>query len=303
MKTAQLNQSTAAVAHLIPEPYTNGDDGNGGLRLTVETITPDIARDYLEQNVSNNRNISDRHVAALARDIKAGRYAQNGETLKFSPEGELLDGQHRLWGCIVADKPFTTAVVRGVTSLDDVDRARPRTISNVMEIHGYPTPAKLGVVLSTTWRWENTKWRVAIVRPTSQEALTFLRQNEAELYAALRAGQRIKKIEGSLENASLTFWRMAKTFGQAAALDAYERLSKSRWQSLNDPLYHYHQMALRAKAAPRKPNKLVKLQWLVRAMDAAVGREEHKSAHFLRWDGNKELRLFTGEELNGSAGA
>ena len=194
MKTDQLNQSTAAVAHLIPEPYTNGDDGNGGLRLTVETITPDIARDYLEQNVSNNRNISDRHVAALARDIKAGRYAQNGETLKFSPEGELLDGQHRLWGCIVADKPFTTAVVRGVTSLDDVDRARPRTISNVMEIHGYPTPAKLGVVLSTTWRWENTKWRVAIIRPTSQEALIFLRQNEAELYAA-QQGQAMANAE------------------------------------------------------------------------------------------------------------
>jgi len=270
--------------------------GNGGLTLTVETITPRIAARYLEDNVINNRSISDRHVAALARDMVAERWSQNGETLKFSPDGELLDGQQRLWACIQAEKPFTTAVVRGVTSLDDVDRARPRTLGHALEMHGYDQSRRLGVVLSTTWRWENTNWRMQQVRPTTQEAIRFLRQHEAQLYAAMRAGSRLSKMESSLENAALAFWRMSKTFGQEASLGAYERLSKSQWKSLRDPLYHYYLVAIRSRAEPRKPPKIVKLNWLVRALDAAINGEEYSKALFLRWDGSKELRGFTGED-------
>jgi hypothetical protein len=274
---------------------------NGGLTLTVETITPQIAARYLEENVSNNRSISDRHVSALARDMVADRWSQNGETLKFSPVGALLDGQQRLWACIQASKSFTTAVVRGVTSLDDVDRSRPRTLGHALQMHGYEQPRRLGVALSTAWRWENTSWRMQQIRPTTQEAIRFLQQNEPQLYSAMRAGSRLHKIESSLENASLVFWRMARTFGQEVALDAYERLSKSMWKSLHDPLYQYYHLAIRAKVQARKPHKMVKLNWLVRAMDAAVNNEEYAKAHFLRWDGSKELRSFTGEDWRADA--
>lgn len=272
-------------------------NGNGGLALTVEEITPALAAQYLDENISNNRSVSDRHVAALARDMTNNRWSQNGETIKFSQTGELMDGQHRLWACITADRPFTTAVVRGVTSLDDVDRARPRSMAHVLEVNGFEHPARVSVTASTVWRWEHTNWRISNVRPTATEALLFLRQNEAELYSAMRAGNRIKRIESSLENSSLAFWRMSKTFGQEVALDAYARLSKRDWVSLNDPLHHYHTYATMVKLQQRQPRQLVKFNWLVRALDAAVCREEYKSARFLRWDGSKPLREFTGEEI------
>lgn len=276
------------------EFYPKDTDGSG-LTLTTETITPEVAVRYLEENVTNNRPISQRHVDALARDILAGRWAQNGETLKFSPTGELMDGQQRLWACIAADRPFTTAVVRGVESLDDVDRARPRTLGHALGIRGYPTPSKQSVVLNTVWRWENTNWRAQNIRPTAQEAIRFLQKNEDLLYAAMRSGLKISHVEGSLENASLAFWRFAKTCGQEIAEKLFTRIARADWMSLDDPLFRYYELAIRAKVAARKPQKLVKFNWLIRAIDASLNGETHNSYHFLRWDGSKQLRLITGE--------
>ena len=51
------------------------------LKITTERITPKQAEKYLEENIENNRPILDRHVAVLARDMKAGNWVQNGETI------------------------------------------------------------------------------------------------------------------------------------------------------------------------------------------------------------------------------
>ena len=281
---------------IVPVAKQHRNTGeSGGMSLVVETITPEIAARYLEVNVPNNRPVSKAHIAAMARDMTNDLWAQNGETIKFSEAHLLLDGQQRLLACIAAAKPFTTAVVRGVQSLDDVDRARPRTLGHALGMRGYKRSAKLSVVLNTVWRWEHTNGRAQQVRPTVQEAVVFLRENEELLYAGLRFGSRLKEIEGSLENTSLVFWRVAKTCGREVAEQVYSRLGKSQWSSLNDPLFRYYELALRAKGAPRKPNKLVKMNWLVRAIDASLSLEEHASSLFLRWDASKELRLIKGE--------
>jgi len=274
---------------------------NSNLTLTTETITPKIATKYLEDNIKNNRPVSDRHVASLARDMVADRWSQNGETLKFSPTGELLDGQQRLWACITANRPFTTAVVRGVESVDDVDRSRPRTLGHALGMHGYQSSSKLSVVVNTIWRWENTNWRAQNVRPTVHEAVEFLKENEELLYAALRSGLKICDIESSLENASLAFWRLAKTCGQEVADRMFIAIARSEWNSLNDPLFRYFELASRAKASARKPHKLVKFNWLIRAIDGSLNREQQRSYHFLRWDVSKELRLITGEDVSAPA--
>lgn len=280
---------------------------SNGLSLTTETITPRIAESYLEQNVLNNRPVSQRHVEALARDMRADRWTQNGETIKFSPPttefptGELMDGQQRLWACITANRPFTTAVVRGVESLDDVDRSRPRTLGHALGMRGYTRATKLSVVLNTIWRWEHTNWRAAHVRPTTREGMEFLDPNYDLIYDSLRYGLKISGIEGSLENASLAFWRLAKTCGRDVATKIFTRIARADWDSLNDPLFRYFEIASRAKASARKPHKLVKFNWLIRAIDASLNGEEHASYHFLRWDISKQLRMITGESAEPKA--
>lgn len=78
--------------------------------ISIETITPDQAEAMLELN-TNNRTLRADRVATYAAAMKAGEWLMTGEPIIFSGT-DLINGQHRLFACIAADKPFTTAVVR-----------------------------------------------------------------------------------------------------------------------------------------------------------------------------------------------
>jgi len=273
------------------------------LTFNIETITPREATKLLEHNVENNRPISDRHVQSLARDMKEGNWAENGETIKICPQGNVLDGQHRLWACITANKPFKTVVVRGVDGLDTIDTNRPRTLANALHMRGYERAPKLSIALNTCWRWENTNWRSHLAKPTVAEAIRFLNDNFDLIYLAMKHGLRIGKVEGSLEQTAVAFWRLAKVIGVSDTVELFNDLAKENWTSVNDPLFRYHELALKAKVMQRRPHKLLRLNWLVRAFDARLNGESHASGRFLRWDASKRMRLFTGEEITGNANA
>lgn len=81
--------------------------------IHIEKISPAKAREYLSQN-KNNRNIRQQHVKNLARDIVSGNWHQNGDSIRFNCDGELLDGQHRLSAIVMADRAVDCIVVRGL---------------------------------------------------------------------------------------------------------------------------------------------------------------------------------------------
>ena len=143
------------------------------LKITTESITPKLAEKYLEENVDYNRPISQRHVDLYARDMKAGKWVQNGETIKFNGTGALLDGQTRLWACTEAGVPFTTAVARGVPRLEDVDRGRPRTMGHILAMRQVKNAVKVAVALRTIWRWENTNGRAQQIVPSTRRVWNF----------------------------------------------------------------------------------------------------------------------------------
>jgi hypothetical protein len=83
------------------------------------------------------------------------------------------------------------------------------------------------------------------------------------------------------------------------ARGVFERLAKAEWDSLNDPLLRYHDMAMGAKGVMRKPGKLVRLNWLIRGIEAFMNGETHSDGLFLRWNLSQELRRLTGEPKQG----
>ena len=58
-------------------------------------VTPEIARDLLNKN-TNNRKLSSSRVATLVMAMQRGEWQYNGDTIRISKSGRLLDGQHRL---------------------------------------------------------------------------------------------------------------------------------------------------------------------------------------------------------------
>jgi len=106
------------------------------IKWAVETITPDIARKYLEGN-TRNRKVVEGHVAALARDMKAGNFQLNWKAICFSPSGRLLNGQHRLHAVILADTAIETLVLRGIDEdaydTYDVNAKRGVNVSDLVD--------------------------------------------------------------------------------------------------------------------------------------------------------------------------
>lgn len=106
----------------------------------METIvlTPARAAELLEHN-KVNRPISDTHVSRLERQITQGKWRFNGDTIKISEDGEVLDGQHRLWAVMGAKKSIDTIVVSGISreAFATIDTLRkPRSGADVLALNG-----------------------------------------------------------------------------------------------------------------------------------------------------------------------
>ena len=107
------------------------------LKMTVETITPQMAYEYLKANTQNYRKLSRSIVHRYADDIKAGKWELNGEPIVFDENGRLKDGQHRLAAIIMAKKSVKMAVIRGVS--EDVsiyNLGAKRNVSQIVSAKG-----------------------------------------------------------------------------------------------------------------------------------------------------------------------
>ena len=107
-------------------------------KSTVETITPQVARKYLESN-TKNRRVRSKTVQFYAKQMAEGEWDLTGEPIIFSKDGVLLNGQHRLYACIEADTPFDTFVIRGAPdgSFAKIDQNVPRQAGDIVGRAGY----------------------------------------------------------------------------------------------------------------------------------------------------------------------
>jgi len=91
-------------------------------------LTPELAAEWLEYNTIN-RPMNDLHMRSIARQIMHGRWKYNGNTIKITKEGDVLDGQHRMWAVLEARIPVETVFVYGLdrdafTTIDTLQKTR-----------------------------------------------------------------------------------------------------------------------------------------------------------------------------------
>jgi len=84
-----------------------------GLEVSVETITPEMAAQYLGNN-HKHREIRDSKVEKFAASLNDSDWQLNGKTIVFDADGKLLNGQHRLTAVVLSGKSLTTLVVKGI---------------------------------------------------------------------------------------------------------------------------------------------------------------------------------------------
>lgn len=100
-------------------------------------VTPEIARELLDKN-TNNRKLSRRRVDSLVKIMQRGEWQYNGDTIRISKTGRLLDGQHRLSAIERSGIPQKYIIVDGLDdeSFTTIDIGSARNASQMLGIAG-----------------------------------------------------------------------------------------------------------------------------------------------------------------------
>lgn len=173
--------STIDVHREAPDPHG----------LSIETVTPELARLWLDTN-SGNRQLRSTVVDRYARDMSAGAWALTGAPIVFDDQGFLIDGQHRLTACVQSQVPFRTAVMRGASpeSHSAIDVGLRRSLRDELSWRGEPNATDLAAAIRLDHRWAHG----LIVGGTgyaasTHELLIWLDQNPGLRHAAREAGR------------------------------------------------------------------------------------------------------------------
>jgi hypothetical protein len=87
--------------------------GKAGIFSEATTLNPGLAAELLKLN-PDNRNVRKSRVSTYAADMRAGRWAYNGEPIIISNDGLINDGQHRLRAMVDANRTLPMLFVFGV---------------------------------------------------------------------------------------------------------------------------------------------------------------------------------------------
>ena len=106
------------------------------MRVEKKVITPKEASKILaEQNPYNYREVNWATVDIYANDMKSGNWKENGETVKFDINGNLIDGQHRFWAIVKSGVPILCIIVYDLdpSVADTIDIGRKRSIEQYLK--------------------------------------------------------------------------------------------------------------------------------------------------------------------------
>lgn len=250
-------------------------------RIDVVSITPEMAQKLLEHN-NHNRPVNDRHVGRIVNQIKSGKWIFNGDTIKISDDGDVVDGQHRLWAIIMAETAVPSAIVYGVPreAFATVDTLRkPRSGADVLALNGVSRHRSV-LASAMTWllRWERSAVQDYLA-PANRIENSDIESGLAEHPGLAHAVERCMALRG-LGNVALVamFYYVLAEKNEKLAERLISTLLDPAGVSLEDPFYrlrayftadhHKHKnpimtiaLMIKATNVAKRANKLSALAW------------------------------------------
>jgi len=155
-------------------------------------ITPAMAVEILKFN-NDNRNIRKTRVLGITEQLNRKQWQVTGEAIKFAVDGSLLDGQHRLTGCVESGKTMKQQLI--VTGLAKeaftvLDSGLKRNIGDALNKIGYASSghiapvARLVQVLEAGLNPFNSAEMTELV--TKQDIVNYAKKYAEELDWAIR---------------------------------------------------------------------------------------------------------------------
>lgn len=127
-------------------------------------VTPVWAANVLKNHNKHNRALRDKDVKEIAALIRAGRFPTTAQGLAFDVDGDLLDGQHRLAGIVLANQGIWLYVATGCPKEYEVngvmvpawayyDAGKARTNSQLLAKDGVKNAKGVSAVVRSLANW------------------------------------------------------------------------------------------------------------------------------------------------------
>lgn len=261
-----------------------------GVTTTVEVITPEIAEALLAHNHSNRR-VRWNVVARYAKDMKDGNWRLGGSTIDFDKDGNLLNGQHRLHGCVQAGVPFSAIVVRGLAQETQVvmDVGLKRSLNDILSWRGEVNTATLGSAINLSWRWREDKV-VSTIPPTHHEALLWLDRNPS-MRDAVRRIITVREALSAPPSAMAAFAHQISQIDYEEAEVFLKNLKEGEGLNAGDPilvLRNWMISQITKQSAATKPGTTTYLALLIKSWNYWITGRSLQTIRWIRGGRNRE---------------
>ena len=218
------------------------------LKIEVVRVTPVMAKKWLvENNTSNFRRMDAIRVAKYASEMTLGKWAMNGEAIKFSDK-VLLDGQHRLAAVVKSGCAVDMLVIRNLNaSPSTMDRGKPRQVAQWLSNLGIKSSAGVAsiakaVVCHDKGLWSNMSWSTGSC--TDSEIINVAVEFHAEIIDSLNLAKRALIAPSTL--GTILFIGAGRSGVKDSDIVNWfvDKMQSGEDLSQNDPVFHLRNRVL-----------------------------------------------------------
>lgn len=255
-----------------------------GVQYELVLVTPAQAEMWLAKN-TDNRRIRPGAIGRYARDMQAGVWLENGSAIVFAADGTLIDGQHRLEGCVACGEPFMTLVVRNVvrSTQNTIDDGAKRTLADRFSFSGHNNSVAAAAVVRRILMWESgAKTNTGRHQPSTHEALELLDRDPTvatavEVAVAMRGSRLLPPSIIGL--AWWLFWDINPDGCQTF----WDGLHTGAGLEVGSPILRLREQIIEKAAEPGRIPETVILAWVILAWnDWRAGRDDRVRAYSLK---------------------
>lgn len=190
--------STTTLVREAPEVVVVDESYLSGPYHRLVLVSPELAEYWLDKNL-HNRKVYFGIVREYSAAMKEGRWEFDGDSIQFSKEGVLLNGQHRLMAQVASGATLVQSVWY---NLDEkiqtvMDTGRKRSFADILELEGEKDAAHLAALTSMLYYYEKgsrgqnltnfSNWSGNRAQHT--QLLEFFQEHASELRNALPAAK------------------------------------------------------------------------------------------------------------------
>lgn len=234
---------------------------------SIVYIDPGMARRWLTKN-KVNRAKKPRKIVTYARDMKAGRWGLTGEAIKFDTNGDLIDGQNRLYAIIESECTVPIFVVRGVAPETQklMDAGTPRSAADNLHIQGYPNASIIAAAARLIITWQRGgNWSQNAKSISNGEIDEWVNANPEIVDAAGVGSRCTRKTSFRPSVIAFTSWIIAEVAGMHFADEFWTAAAEKVELRDGDPVLALTTWASQNRVSKKHPDIRAEVSAILRA--------------------------------------